>query len=315
MSAFLTKLKSFFASPADRSGLTAIIVSLATSIGSAMALTGAARTSAFITAGVVALFGFLQIIRPDNAAIKSPTLATDSEQAIRDALTAFAAKSPSAFAAIVQDAAKIATDLTAKSIVTVAILGALLLPSLGLAPAKAYDVSNINTPARTATYSATIVGLTPASAATDFLVIEGSATEVVRVKAVACTGVSTAAGSAIIKGDVMSTADTGGTSTAPTILQHDSNDIAPTATVLAYTANPTLGTLNGVARIGILGTAITGGGSAVSMEPILWSFGWQNDKEIVLRGTAQEFSLNANAVSFPAGTALSCYIEWTESGS
>jgi hypothetical protein len=317
MSAFITWFKGVFASPADRSGLTAVVVSLITSIGGDLALPAASmRTDAFVAAAVIALYGVLNILRPDNAAIKSPALIADSEATVRDILTAFASKNPASFATIVSDAAKVASDFTVKAAGTTAALAIALLLGLGaLTPAHAYNNNDIFTPSRVATYSAVITGLTPAASATDFFVIQGSATTVVRVKEAACFGTSTAAGSIVIVGDVRSTADSGDTSTSPTASPHDANDVAPTAVVYAYTANPTVGTLVAAARVTVLGTSITATGSAASNLPLKWTFGEKNDKEIILRGVAQEFSLNAGGNSFAAGTSLDCYVEWTEAGS
>jgi hypothetical protein len=157
--------------------------------------------------------------------------------------------------------------------------------------------------------------LTPASAATDFLTVQGSATAVVRIKELSCFGTSTAAASMPIKLNLLSSADTGGTALNLTEIPQDPNDGAATASVSAYTANPTLGTVIAPVRIGLLGMSATAPGAATGNLPLLFQFGRNNDKEIVLRGLAQELALNAGGTSFAAGASLNCYVEWTESGS
>jgi hypothetical protein len=170
-------------------------------------------------------------------------------------------------------------------------------------------------PARVATYSASIAALVPAASTTDFFTLTGSATTVVRIKSVDCSGSSTANASNIITALLRSTADLTGTSTAPVAVPNDSSDGAATAVVAAYTANPgTLGTLVGAIHSGRLTTTTVATSSIETTPPLLWQFGTMNDKEPTLRGVTQVFALNGAATSFSAGTTLSCNIEWTESG-
>jgi hypothetical protein len=178
-------------------------------------------------------------------------------------------------------------------------------------PAMAIDAV-YDIPTRVASYSAAIVGLVPAASATDFFTITGSATMVVRIKVMSCSGVSTASGTSMVQGVVRSTANATGTSTSPTVVPNDSNDVAGTAVVRAYTVNPgTLGTAIGTVRIGAIGTSVAA--TAAAAGAMTWDFGSRNDKEVILRGTGMVFAMNANATSFQAGSVLSCYAEWTES--
>lgn len=171
----------------------------------------------------------------------------------------------------------------------------------------------VTAPQRAATYSSSIATLAPAASATDFFTIVGSATTVVRVKKIGCTGVSTADGSAIVSLIKRSTANATGTSTSPAITPHDSILPAATAVVKAYTVNPgTLGTAVGTPlRVGLLGTRVAA--TAAGENGIRWDFGLQNDTDIVLRGVAQTLAMNNAGASFVAGAALSCTVEWTES--
>lgn len=166
---------------------------------------------------------------------------------------------------------------------------------------------------RNATFSAAIHNLAPAASATDFFVISGAAGVTVKVSQIACTGVSTAAATALVDAIVRSTADTTGTSTTLTNVAHDINDATGLAVVKAYTANPgALGTSVGLVRSGLL-TTNTLAASAFNSAPLVWNFGGATgNEEVVLRGATQSLALNANAQSFSAGAALDCSATWTE---
>lgn len=170
-------------------------------------------------------------------------------------------------------------------------------------------------PTRTATYHAGVVGFTPAASATDFVTLVGSATSVVRVKSLECTGTSTANGSTGVRVVRRTTADTGGTAVAMPVFQSDTTDPTASAVASYWTANAaTLGTLvaNSMFRAGILSTVNPSTVTVESTPMLSWNFGGNNDKEIVLRGVAQVLALNANATSFASGAALTCDLEWTE---
>lgn len=169
-------------------------------------------------------------------------------------------------------------------------------------------------PARVATYSAGIVGLVPPASATDFFTIQGSATGVVRVKAIECSGTTTAAASIAVQLVRRSTANTTGTSTSPALVPSDPLDPASGASVKAYTANPgALGTIvGGPMRTGVL-TTTTLASSPIEQTPALgWTFGMNNDKEPTLRGVAQTLALNLNGASISAGALLTCDVTYTE---
>jgi hypothetical protein len=189
-----------------------------------------------------------------------------------------------------------------KNLLTYALAAALMLGScIEFAPAaNAQSAPNgvaYTYPAVRPTYSAAIVGMTPAASATDLFTIAGVAGKVVRVTRINCTGTSTALGSSLLQIVKRSALDTGGTATNPAAIKHDSADAAASAVVAAYTANPTLGT----------GTA-TGLGSPFTAE-----FGAINDKQVILRSAAEQLAVNANAASLATGAAVSCTVEWTES--
>lgn len=158
------------------------------------------------------------------------------------------------------------------------------------------------------TYSAAIQGLAPAASATDIFTLTGSASMTVRLLRVRVSGIKTTAGAAVdfqlLK---RSTADTGGTSTAPTIIPYDKNSPAATAVVAAYTANPTAGTSVGLLAVdNIFIPLATAAGGLID-----WNFGNRPGQAIVLRGAADQACLNLNGVTIGGG-ALDVWVEWTE---
>lgn len=164
--------------------------------------------------------------------------------------------------------------------------------------------------AAAATYSASIVGLSPAALATDIFTITGSATKTVRISRILVNGVQTTAGQVSVMAVKRSTANTVGTSTAPTRVPYDSTSAAATATVLAYTANPTLGTTVGTitsSRLFVPGTA-----SASDAQGLQVLTGDVGQQFITLRGIAEVVAVNLNGVTV-TGAALNITVEWTES--
>lgn len=202
--------------------------------------------------------------------------------------------------------------LSARKIAAHVMAFVLLFTSCLSIPASAQNFgSSVYTyPGVRATYSASIIGMTPAASATDLFTIAGAAGKVVRVTRINCTGTSTALGSSLLQIVKRSAVDTGGTKTNPVAVPHDSSDVAASAVVAAYTANPTLGAIIGAAlRIGFIGT-----GTATALgTPFTQDFGAINDKQAILRSAAEQLAVNANAASLATGAAISCTVEWTES--
>ncbi|SHH49293.1 hypothetical protein SAMN05443248_4989 [Bradyrhizobium erythrophlei] len=117
------------------------------------------------------------------------------------------------------------------------------------------------------TFAASAVGLAlPATGATDAVCISGSATKIVRIKGVAITGVNANAQTATANLVLRSAANTGGTSTSPTVVPLDSNDAAGTAAVKAYTVAPTPGTVRPQSIPFPLAA------SAAQYPPVIWDF-------------------------------------------
>lgn len=163
-------------------------------------------------------------------------------------------------------------------------------------------------PSAITTYSAAISNLVVAALATDILTISGSATTVVRVTNITVTATGSAGANANLTLVRRSTANTGGTSTTPTVIPYDSNDAAGTAVVRAYTVNPTLGTTVGTVRSikQFVSGVVTAGPGIVQ-----WEFGVRPAKPIVLRGVAQSLALNLVGVTITGGS-YDIDVEWTE---
>lgn len=165
-------------------------------------------------------------------------------------------------------------------------------------------------PARQQTFSASAVGITSAATATDLFTLSGSATKLVVVTGIDCSGIATTAGVADLLLVKRSTANTGGTSTTPTPVPLDSANGTATAVLRAYTANPTVGTAVGTMGAKKLGLPLATGAKAPDTT---WNFVQDNyNRPIVLRGVAQSLALNGNGVTLAAGAAVSCTVTWTE---
>jgi hypothetical protein len=105
--------------------------------------------------------------------------------------------------------------------------------------------------------------------------------------------------------------NTGGTSTALTIVPLDSSNAAATAAARFYTAAPTLGTLVGpVASARLLFNAA--GSGTLEKIPLVFNFSGQSSQQIVLRGVSQILSINMSAVAGNFTPTLSGYIWFTE---
>ena len=160
-----------------------------------------------------------------------------------------------------------------------------------------------------ASYSAAITGLAAAATPTDVFTLTGSATKIIRVTRMGISGTQTTSAVRDVQVIKRSTANTGGTSSAITAIKHDSNDAATTGTVLAYTANPTLGTTVGVIRtikMDVEATNLVGASDHFEL-----TFGNGPSKGLVLRGTSEVLAINLNAVT-SNGNSWNFYIEWTE---
>jgi hypothetical protein len=162
------------------------------------------------------------------------------------------------------------------------------------------------------TYGAAKAAVSPGSAtATDVFEICGSASNTIRVTRIAMSGRATAVSSVDVGLLKRSTASSGGTFDPVTPTAFDSNSAAATATLKAFSLNPTVGTLVGalIQRQLQLGNLTTGVGG----EPLLIEFNANRAASgpIALRGTGQCLVVNLNGANLP-GNSLNFSAEWTE---
>jgi hypothetical protein len=161
--------------------------------------------------------------------------------------------------------------------------------------------------------AASSASFSSAATATDIFTITGSATKTIRITRISITGTQTTPGYVSFFFIKRSAANSGGTSAAVTAVPHDSNNLAATATVLQYTANPTslgatVGTILSFKKV-IQVPAVAGNVSSENIPDIY--FGNSPAQSIVLRGTSQVLAINLGGVTVTGGSWL-CTVEWTE---
>lgn len=160
-----------------------------------------------------------------------------------------------------------------------------------------------------ATYSAAITDLVAAALATDIFTITGSGTKTVRVTRIEFSGTETTGAVRDIQIIKRSTANSAGTSTTLTAGSFDSTNAAATATVRAYTVNPTLGAT--VALVRSVAYGIPAANLSGPTNPFAWDFGTRPAQIVVLRGTGEVLAVNLNGVT-ATGSLLNLSVEWTE---
>jgi hypothetical protein len=172
-----------------------------------------------------------------------------------------------------------------------------------------YGSNGVNIEGRKPTYSATIADFVPAATATDMVTITGAANKICTITNIRFTGsatTSTYQGMYQIK---RAAANSGGTSSLTTITPHDSSDIAPSAVVKQYSANPSsVGTAVGTIRADHLGLP----SAAAGTYPLIWDFCDRAAKGIRLNSATENLAINFNGNAVPIGTNLHITIEWTE---
>lgn len=198
--------------------------------------------------------------------------------------------------------------ITAAAIASLA-LAVSVVPAFAVGPLS----NNITSYAQYPTYTASIAALTPAASATDIFTITGSATKTIWIRSFGCTGTSTAAASQIVSAFIRGVVDTSGTSTAPTVMNLDSADPAGTATVAAYTANPTIASTG---TFGIVATGLLTTVAPASVNSGAGLFFQENSTDLIrpitLHGTSQQLALNLGGASIASGGSLTCTVTWTE---
>ena len=170
------------------------------------------------------------------------------------------------------------------------------------------------------TYSAIWVGLVPAASATDVVCISGSSTRTVKLMSVKISGTATTAINlpmTILHRVSLDTGGTAGTTTANpanTIGKRDQTTGAATATLISYTANPTINdtspTYYDSMYVNIATSAALG-----QVTGFDWASGIENllaPPTIAAGTTTGQICLNLNASSIGAAGTTTGSITWTE---
>jgi hypothetical protein len=149
---------------------------------------------------------------------------------------------------------------------------------------------------------------TPPATPTDMWVMQGSATKTIKILKIILQTTQTTLGTNTFFLKRYSTADTLGTSTTVTSYPLDTTNVAATATVKFYTANPTLGTL-----VGSLDSAyITTGAPGAPIQPYVWDFTCPIGQNLTLRGAADQIAVNFAGAALPAGLKVAVTVMYTE---
>lgn len=167
-------------------------------------------------------------------------------------------------------------------------------------------------------YSAVALALPPAASATDIACIAGSSTKTIIVRRVSVSGTAGTLVSAPVTLLRRTSVDSGGTAAtttanwANTISKRDANDASATATLISYSANPTINDTSPT-YVASAYTTFPVTSAGVAIVPTVWELDtpFSFVKGVVLRGTSQQACINLNAVSISSGL-LHISIDWTE---
>lgn len=168
------------------------------------------------------------------------------------------------------------------------------------------------------TFSAAFVGLVPPASATDTICIAGSATKTIKIVRFELSGTAGTLVTLPVTLLKRVTADTGGTAAtttanpANTIGKRDVNSGAATATLISYTAVPTINDTSPVYwRSSSLTLNVTGTTAAPAQVIDFYFHNSDLATQPTLRGAAEQACLNFNSVSVSLGV-LNGSITWTE---
>lgn len=153
------------------------------------------------------------------------------------------------------------------------------------------------------TFSAGI-NSTPGASPSDIFLIRGSDTRIIEVTRIMISTTQTTSGINSWYLAKRSTANSGGTSTSVVPVPHDRNDVSPTATILQYTANPTLGNLVGYLWKGHV--------PSPCVASFTLDFSKEFGKPITLRGAGDVLAMNFGGATLPSGLVVLGSITWTE---
>lgn len=172
-------------------------------------------------------------------------------------------------------------------------------------------------PGTVATYMSSDAPFTPGSSATDIWTMYGSSSKTVKIYRITIHYLGTTIGQANFTLLRRSSTNSGGTSSATTAAKLDSTNSSATATVNAYTANPSsLGTgagqLAAFFLVPIYQTNNVINSHDVCVETPIFEYNLLG-QPIVLRGTSEGIALNCGGTSPTGGTVkISIRVTFTE---
>jgi hypothetical protein len=199
-----------------------------------------------------------------------------------------------------------------------ALIGALVVPALAQ-PNPTFGVISGYAPKQT--YSAVFIGLAPTASTTDLICIAGSSSKTIQLLQIKLSGSAGTTLSLPVTVLRRTALDTGGTAAsttanpANTISRRVTTNGAPTATLVSYTANPTINdtspTYIDSAQLAVSLTTM----ATVSI-PVEFNWDKQNNSltqpPTIRNGqTTQQICVNLNATSLASGL-LTGSITWTE---
>ena len=175
---------------------------------------------------------------------------------------------------------------------------------------------------RKTTYSAAFWGLVPAASATDILCISGSATKTIHLDAIKLTGTAATVITTPVIIASHASLDTGGTAAlatanpANTIAKRIPTDPTATATLISFTANPTIADSAPTYIDANHLTFFVSGTNASETLPATFDYVYTiedllREPTIPIGSTTRQFCVNLNGVSVSTGS-LAGSITWTE---
>lgn len=183
-----------------------------------------------------------------------------------------------------------------------------------LAITDSAGAGQVNTEGQKASYSAVATGLAPAASATDVACIAGSATKTIKLTQITVSGTAGTLVTLPVFLAKRATADTGGTpatgNALPVGSKLDSNNAAASATLVAYTANPTINDSSPLLiGAGTVTLPVTSAGTTNSR--LVFQWGSRPAQAPTLRGAAQQICVNLSGISVSSGL-LNIDFEFTE---
>ena len=202
----------------------------------------------------------------------------------------------------------------------IGIVGAASLVALALAQGvntvpQTGVITTFNT--QLATYSSVARALPPAASATDIACIAGSASKTIAVRKIRISGTAGTLVSVpftLVRRAAVNTGGTAATTTANwanNIAKMDTTSGTAAATLISYSANPTITDSSPTyVRSDYATLPVTSAGTSIA--PIVWHFGeWYYSQPLMLRGAAEQACINLNGVTVSSGL-IHAAIEWTE---